>query len=174
MELTIVQTAKPPEAQTLYRRPSVPGLGKMLSVVWLYEMHDITRFLRVQEVVAYGRLVTCAKAAAGKRCGTSGAKVGQAYLQWAFSDAAVLVLRHNPAGPQDLARLERTHGKGKAVTVLAHQLARAVDDRLKRDTGFDLPKFRNGSWRGAGEPHAEWDAHGLSLASGALMIALRP
>jgi len=42
-----VQTAKPHDAQTFYRLPSVPGIGKMLSWVRLYEMHASTRFPRV-------------------------------------------------------------------------------------------------------------------------------
>lgn len=61
----------------------------MLSVVRLDEMHAITRFPRVQDVVSDGRLVQGAKESAGKREGTSGTKLGQAYLQWAFSAAAV-------------------------------------------------------------------------------------
>jgi hypothetical protein len=40
--------------------------------------------------------------------------------------------------------LEKHHGKGKALTVLAHKLARAVYDLLKRDTVFDMQKFLNG------------------------------
>jgi transposase len=95
----------------------------------------------VQEFVSYCRLVKCAKESAGKRYGSSGTKIGNAYLTWAFSDAAVLFLRANPAGQKYLARLEKQHGKGKALTVLAHQLARAVYDMGKRDTVFDLDKF---------------------------------
>jgi transposase len=84
-------------------------------------MHDITRFPRVQDFVSYGRLVKCAKESAGKRYGTTGAKIGNASLTWAFSAAAVLCLRHNPAGHKYLARLETQPGKGKALTVFAHQ-----------------------------------------------------
>jgi hypothetical protein len=69
--------------------------------------------------------------------------------------------------------VENHQGKGKALTVFAHTLARAVYDRLKRDTAFDMQKFLTGSWSGAGEPTAERDDHGLSLACGALMISLR-
>jgi transposase len=98
VELTIVQTAKQHNAQTLYRLQSVPGIGKILRLVLLYEMHDLARFPRVQEFVSYCRLVTCAKESAGKRYGTSGAKLGNADLTWAFSEAAVLFLRNNPAG----------------------------------------------------------------------------
>jgi hypothetical protein len=62
-------------------------------------------------------------------------------LKWAFSEAAVLFLRNNPAGQKYLARLVKKPGKGKALTVLAHKLARAVYDMCKRDTAFDLDKF---------------------------------
>jgi transposase len=144
VELTIVQTAKQHDAQTLYRLQSVPGIGKILSLVLLYEIHDITRFPRVQDFVSYCRLVKCAKESAGKRYGISGAKIGNSYLKWAFSEAAVLFLRNNPAGQKYLARLEKKHGQGKALTVLAHKLARAVYYMLKRGIAFDMHKFLNG------------------------------
>jgi transposase len=102
--LTLVQTAKQHDAQTLYRLQSVPGIGKILSLVLLYAMHDITRFPRLQDGVSYCRLVKCAKESAGKRYGTAGAKIGNAYLKGAFSEAAVLFLRNNPAGQKYLAR----------------------------------------------------------------------
>lgn len=144
VELTIVQTAKQHHAQTLYRLQSIPGIGKILSVVLLYEIHDITRFPRVQDFVSYCRLVKCAKESAGKRYGTAGAKIGNTYLKWAFSEAAVLFLRNNPAAQKYLVRLESKHGKGKALTILAHKLARAVYYMLKRDTPFNRQKFLNG------------------------------
>jgi transposase len=71
-----VQTGKQHDAQTLYRLQSVPGIGKILSLVLLYEMHDITRFPRVQDCVSYCRLIQCAKESAGKRYGTAGTKIG--------------------------------------------------------------------------------------------------
>jgi hypothetical protein len=172
-ELTIVPTAKPHDAQTLYRRPSVPGIGTMLSVVLRSEMHDLTRFPRVQEFVSYGRLVTWAKDSAGTRDGPSGAKSGTTSLKWAFSAAAVLCLRNHPAAPQYLARLAPPHGTGTALTVFAHHVARAVYAMLKRDTASNRPQFRNGSWSGAGEPTASLDAHGRSLTGGALMLSVR-
>jgi transposase len=141
LELYIVNTAKQHDANTFYRLRSVPGIGKILSLVLLYEIHDIHRFPRVQEFVSYCRLVKCAKESAGKRYGTSGTKIGNAYLKWAFSEAAVLFLRDNPMGQKYLARLEKHHGKGKALTVLAHKLARAVYYMCKRATAFDMRTF---------------------------------
>jgi transposase len=141
LELAIVTTAKQHDANTLYLLQTVPGIGKILSLVLLYEMHDIARFPRVQDFVSYCRLVKCAKESAGKRYGTSGTKIGNAYLKWAFSEAAILFLRNNPAGQKYLVRLEKKHGKGNALTVLAHKLARAVYYMLKRTTAFDMEKF---------------------------------
>jgi transposase len=144
LELSIVKTAKQHDANTFYRLRSTPGVGKILALVMLYEIHDIRRFPRVQDFVSYCRLVKCAKESAGKRLGTSGKKIGNAHLKWAFSEAAALFLRNNPAGQKDLARLEKKHGKGKALTILAHTLARAVYDMLTRKTAFDMDKFLNG------------------------------
>jgi transposase len=141
LELDLVRTAKAHDAQTFYRLRSIPGIGKILALVLRYEIHDIRRFPRVQDFVSYCRLVKCAKESAGKRYGTSGKKIGNAYLKWAFSEAAVLFLRHNPAGQKHLTRLARKHGKGKALTILAHKLARAVYYMLTRDMAFDLDKF---------------------------------
>src|SRR5262249_5134215 len=41
VELTIVKTAKPHDAHTLYLLPTVPGIGKSLSLVLRYEIHQI-------------------------------------------------------------------------------------------------------------------------------------
>jgi transposase len=141
LELSILKTAKHHDAQTLYLLQTVPGIGKILSLVLLYEIHQIDRFPSVQDFVSYARLVKCAKESAGKRLGTSGKKIGNAHLKWAFSEAATLFLRNNPQGQQLLARLEKKHNKGKALTILAHKLARAVYYMLKRKTAFDMAMF---------------------------------
>ena len=144
LELHIVKAAKQHDAQTVYLLQTVPGIGTILSLVLLDEIHAMARFPRVQDFVSYCRLVKCAKESAGKRYGTAGTKIGNAYLTWAFSEAAVLFLRDNPAGQKYLARLEKKHGKGKALTVLAHKLARAVSYMLKRGVVFDLDTFLHG------------------------------
>jgi transposase len=144
VELYIVRTAKQHDVNAFYRLRSVPGIGQILALVILYEVQDINRFPRVQDFVSYCRLVKCAKESAGKKYGTSGKKIGNAYLKWAFSEAAVLFLRNNPEGQKCLARLEKKHSKGKALTILAHRLARVVYHLLRRDHAFDMQKFLNG------------------------------
>ena len=75
------------------------------------------------------------------RLGTSGKKIGNVHLRWAFAEAAVLFLRHNQPGKEYFTKLEHKHGKAKALTVLAHKLARAVYYLLTREQAFDLTHF---------------------------------
>ena len=141
LEYFSLRTAKNHDANTLYRLRTVPGIGKILSLVILYEIHDMSRFKRPQELASYSRLVRCSRESAGKVSGTGGKKIGNVHLKWAFSEAAVGFLRKNPTGKKYYERLVQKHGKGKALTVLAHKLARAVYYIWKDDTVFDQEKF---------------------------------
>jgi transposase len=141
LELYILKTAKHHDAHTLYLLQTVPGIGKILSLVLLYEIHRIERFPSVQDFASYCRLVKCSKESGGKRLGASGKKIGNVHLKWAFSEAATLFLRNNPQGQKLLSRLEKKHDKGKALSILAHKLGRAVYFMLKRKAAFDLEMF---------------------------------
>jgi transposase len=136
LELTLVRTAKQHNANAFHRLRSVPGIGKVLALTILYEIHDIARFDRVQEFASYARLVKGRKQSSGKLLGTSGAKMGNVHLKWAFSEAAVLFLRHAAGGKEFFATLEKKPGKGKALSILAHKIGRAVFYILSRDTIF--------------------------------------
>src|SRR5213594_783564 len=61
IELEILRHAKQHDANTFHLLDSVPGVGKILSLVLLYEIHDIRRFPRVQDFVSYCRLVKSKK-----------------------------------------------------------------------------------------------------------------
>ena len=146
----------------------MPGIGTIRSLVLWYAIHAIDRFPRVQEFAAYGRLVKCAKASAGTRSGTSGTTIGHAHLTWAFSDAAVGCLRDHPEGQKFLVTLEKNHGPGKALTILAHQLARAVYYLFKRKTALNTHRFFNDERRGVDELAASLDNHRMNLLLNAL------
>ena len=117
------------------------GSGRSWRLVLLYEIQDIARFPRVQDFVSYCRLVKCTKESNGKRLGTSGKKIGNVHLRWAFAEAAVLFLRQSQPGKVYFTKLEHKHGKAKALTVLAHKLGRAVYYMLTREQAFDLQRF---------------------------------
>ncbi len=141
LELTIVREAKRHDGDAFHRLRSVPGIGKVLALTILYEIHDIHRFDRVQEFASYARLVKCQKQSGGRTLGTSGAKMGNVHLKWAFSEAAVLFLRHTKDGKKVLAVMMKKHGKGKALSILAHKIGRAVYYMLARGTVFSMEKF---------------------------------
>ncbi len=133
--------AKVDDADSYFRLRSVPGIGRILGLTILYEIHDINRFPRVQDFVSYCRLIKCAKESAGKITGSSGKKIGNVHLKWAFSEAAVLFLRRNAEAVKYRAKLARKHGKAKSLTILAHKLARAVYYILKRKEVFHPETF---------------------------------
>jgi transposase len=141
LESTIVRDAKRHDADAFHRLRSVPGIGKILALTILYEIHDVRRFTRVQEFASYARLVKCAHESAGKRYGTGGAKQGNVHLKWAFSEASVLFLRHASGGKRLLSAIEKTHGKAKALSILAHKIGRAVYYMLARGTVFSMERF---------------------------------
>lgn len=120
---------------------SIPGVGRILGLVMLYEIEDIGRFPRVQDFVSYCRLVKPAKQSNGKNYGHSGKKIGNAHLRWAFGEAVVLMLKGNKPAQQMLQKLASRHGKGKALAILAHRLGRAVYFMLKNQVPFRQDQF---------------------------------
>jgi hypothetical protein len=162
VERTRVNTATPHDAQTLELRPTGPGLGTILRLVRRDDIHQLDRCPRVQDVASDGRLGTWAKASAGQRAGTSGTNRGQAPLAWACADAAVGCWREHPAGQKFLARLAKQHRPGQAVTILAHQLARAVSNLFTRNPAVALHTCLPAAGRGVGELHASRDSPGMS------------
>lgn len=141
VERYLTRSAKMHDVQTFARLQSVPGIGRILALVLLSEIQDISRFPRVQDFVAYCRLVKCAKESNGKRLGTAGKKIGNVHLRWAFAEAAVLFIRQSQPGKAYFAKLEHKHGKAKALTVRAHKLGRAVYSMFTREQAFDLTRF---------------------------------
>ena len=141
VEWYIKKHAKINDYQSYLLLKSVHGIGKIISLVILYEIYDINRFPRVQDFASYARLVKCKAQSAGKTYGTSGAKIGNAHLKWAFSEAAVIFLRGNPRAKAYVERLTKKHNKGKALSILAHKLGRAVYFILKRKQPFNMDQF---------------------------------
>ena len=141
LEHEISLIAKTHDADSYFRIRSLPGIGRILGLVILYEIHDINRFPKVQDFVSYSRLVKSAKESGGKRMGTSGKKIGNVHLKWAFSEAAVLFLRRNPEAVKYREKLAKKHGKAKSLSILAHKLARAVYYILKRKEVFHPKLF---------------------------------
>jgi transposase len=141
VELELTRTAKVHDPQCYHLLRTIPGVGKILSLILLYEIHDIRRFARVQDFNSYCRLVKCSRESAGKRTGTGGAKIGNPHLKWAFSEMASLFLREVPQAKIFVKRLESKVGKGKALSILAAKLGRTVYFMLRRNEAFHVNQF---------------------------------
>ncbi len=134
------ETASQVDKQSLTVLRSIPGVGQILSLVILYEIENIERFPRIQDFVSYCRLVKCKRESGGKSYGSNGKKIGNSFLKWAFSGAAVLFLRANPEAQAWVEKKANQH-KAKAPTILAHKLGRAVYIILKKKTVFDQQRL---------------------------------
>jgi transposase len=120
---------------------SIPGVGKTLALVILYEIHHINRFPTVGNFISYARLVKCTHESGGKRKTGTNNKIGNVHLKWAFSEAACLFLRRNERGKRYYQRLFSRYGKAKALSILAQKLGRTVYTMLKRRSPFDAKRF---------------------------------
>lgn len=141
IENYIVKHVKQVDPRTFYRLQSVPGIGRVLALTILYEVEDIGRFPTVQDFCSYSRMVKCTKESAGKKLGTSGTKIGNPHLKWAFSEATALLLRQSDRAKDFVAKKSKRVGKGKALSILSHKLARAIYYMMKRNDAFDEAYF---------------------------------
>jgi len=141
VELHLERTAKVEDPQTFHLLKTIGGVGKILGLTLLYEIHDIRRFPDVGEFLSYARLVRCRHESAGKKLGSGGHKIGNAHLKWAFSEAVCLLVRHYPAVKIWQARHEKKHGKKKTLGILAARLGRTVYHMLRKREAFDVKRF---------------------------------
>jgi transposase len=141
LELYLERHAKVDDPQTYARLQTIPGVGRILALVLLYELHNIGRFADVGNFISYCRLVRPKHESNGKiTAATKKKKIGSAPLRWALGEAACLMLRELPAAKTLVARLEKKHGKAKALAILAAKIARAAYWMLRRKEAFDVKK----------------------------------
>ena len=120
---------------------TIPGVGPIIALTLLYEIHDISRFATVQQFSSYARLVKPEKTSDGKTAGSGGKKIGNHHLKWIFGEATALFLRQSSEGKMHLKRLEKRYGnKARAMSVLTHKLGKAVYFMLHRQEAFNANK----------------------------------
>jgi len=120
---------------------STPGVGLVLSLTIILETDTIDRFARRQQFCSYARLCGAVQSSDNKRCGQGNAKAGNAWLTWAFSEAAVLSAQKDQRIGALLNRLAAKLGKAKAYSALAHKLGRAFYHMLHTKEVFDVNRF---------------------------------
>lgn len=140
LERFLEQSAKVHDANNYYLLKTTPGVGKIIALTMLYEIHDVKRFPEVGDFLSYARLVRGSHTSAGKNYGSPGKKMGNAYLKWGFSEIVPLIRRESPEVKKYLERIEKKHGKARAHSNLATKLGRAIYFMLRRGETFDIAK----------------------------------
>jgi transposase len=120
---------------------TTPGVGAVLSLTILLEIDTIGRFDSRQQFCSYARLCGAVQESGGKRVGVGNRKAGNAWLKWAFSEAAVLSAQKDERIGALLERLASRMGKPKAYSALAHKLGRAFYRMLHTREVFDVNRF---------------------------------
>jgi transposase len=146
LELYLSRTAKVDDVQTYHRLQTIPGVGKVLGLVLLYEIHDICRFASEGQFLSYARLVRPGHESAGKVVGSGGQKIGNAHLRWALGEAACLFLRASERAKQWKEKQLKKRAENRILAVLAARLARAVYHLWRKGEAFDENRF----WQGQG------------------------
>lgn len=128
MEAVILASVK--DCNGYRRLLQIGGIGEILAVTIYYEIGDISRFENARTFSSYCRVVP-GVAQSGTSCRRGrGSKQGNAYLKWAFSQAAVHAVRTAPSVRRCYERhLRRHRGTGRkliAYNIIAHKLAQAV------------------------------------------------
>jgi transposase len=141
LELYLTRHAKVDDPQTYHLLKTVPGIGPILALILLYEIHDVTRFPEVSNFASYARLVRCEHESAGKVKGFGGKKIGNGHLRWALGEAACLMLRCHEPAKRWLARKEKKVGKPTALGILTAKVGRTVYQLWRKQVAFDGKKF---------------------------------
>jgi transposase len=122
------------------RLKSIPGIGEVLAIVIMLETGDVTRFTRVGNFASYARCVDSARYSNGKKKGEGNTKNGNAYLVWAFIEAANFARRFNNEARRFFERKKAKTNSIVATKALAHNLARASYHMLKEGQPFDVKR----------------------------------
>jgi hypothetical protein len=110
------------DPDSFHRLKTVPGIGKILAMVLMYEIQDINRFASVGDFLSYARPVRGSHESAGKSKGSPNKQIGNAHLKWAFSEAITLFMRECEQAKRFVERKAKKHSKPKPMSVLAAKL----------------------------------------------------
>ena len=116
---------------------SIPGVGPILSTTILLETGPIERFDAVGNYASYCRCVGSNRVSNGKSNGKNNSKNGNAYLSWAFIEAANNAIRYDTVIKKYYHKKAAKTHRVVALKAIAHKLARATYYMLKEQVPFN-------------------------------------
>ena len=103
----------------------------------MLETGNVSSFAQVGNYAAYARCVDSARHSNGKKKGEGNTKNGNAYLVWAFIEAANFARRYSEEARRFFGRKKAKTNNVLATKALAHKVARASYHMLKEGQPFD-------------------------------------
>ena len=119
---------------------TVSGIGDTLALTIMLEAGNPSRFPSVGDFSSYCRCVSSQKLSNGKKKGSGNVKNGNAYLSWAFIEAAHFAIRHDPVIRRFYQRKKAKTLSVVALKAVAHKLARACYYVMRDQVPFEVEK----------------------------------
>ena len=120
---------------------SIPGIGSILAMTILLETGEIARFKSPGNFSSYCRCVESKRISNAKKKGQNNKKNGNAYLGWAFIEAANYAIRFSdPIKKYYQRKLGKTN-RIVAIKTIANKLSKACYFMLRDKIEFDVKKL---------------------------------
>jgi transposase len=116
---------------------TIPGIGKILGMTITMEVGDIKRFKTDGQFASYCRMVDATRLSNGKLKGENNQKCGNAYLSWAFVEAANFARRYDENCRRWHDRKAAKTSKTLATKALGCKLAKAAWHVMAGPGGYD-------------------------------------
>jgi transposase len=121
----------------------IPGIGPILAMTILLETGNINRFKGPGNYSSYCRCVESKCVSNAKKKGQNNRKNGNAYLGWAFVEAANYAIRFSdPIKKYYQRKLEKTK-RVVAIKTISNKLSKATYFILRDQVEFDMKKLFN-------------------------------
>lgn len=141
IEVLIEKQSMHHDAKKIDILQSIPGTGKIISLVIFYEIGEIDRFPKLQNFLSYSDVIKVKAESAGKIYKNSDSKHGNQHLKWAFFQAAFHFLTSKQVNKIWVDEFIGNYGRQKGLSILAKKLATVVYYMLKRNEVFDIMRF---------------------------------
>jgi transposase len=119
---------------------SAPGIGETLATTIMLETGTVSRFAQVGNFSSYCRCVDSKRVSNGKKKGEGNVRNGNAYLAWAFIEAANFARRYCPEAKRFYERKKAKTNNIVATKAVAHKLARACYHMLREQKPFEVKR----------------------------------
>jgi transposase len=138
LEKAILKEVKDDEHFDLLK--SIPGIGPILGMTILLETGDIARFEGAGNYSSYCRCVESKRISNAKKKGENNRKNGNAYLGWAFVEAANYAIRFSDPIKKYYQRKQSKTKRVIAIKAVANKLSKACYFMLRDKVEFDMQK----------------------------------